>query len=123
MSGRVSGAVEAILNQLSEDLERLVTDGLQTAIDLRTLPLTDPEIIQLIEFLGEGEVSATVQAQGHSDVRETVYPGLWLVTHFDGADRQQSQLIEITDIPEILKTQRADALAGHKALQQRLKTD
>ncbi|CCQ72243.1 Hydrogenase expression/formation protein hupH (C-terminal conserved region) [Magnetospira sp. QH-2] len=123
MSGRVSGAVEAILNQLSGDLERLVKDGIQTAIDLRTLPLTDPEIIQLIAFLGEGEVSATVNAQGRSDVRETVYPGLWLVTHFDGSERQQGQLIEVTDIPEILKTQRADALAGQQALSKRLATD
>lgn len=116
----VTGAVGAILNQIQDGLKRLIDDDVSTGIDLRTLPLTASELAQLTDFLGAGEVTAVVSALGRSEVRETRYPGLWLVTHWDTSERVQGRVLEITDIPEILKTQRADALAGHRALSARL---
>ena len=61
-------------------------------------------------FLGRGEVSATLDVAGRSEIWETAYSGVWRVRHW-GGDAVASELIEITAIPEILKTDRTDAAA------------
>ena len=66
--------------------------------------------------LGAGEISAVLEAMGPSEIRETGYPGVWLVTHFN-VDRQlMGKFIEITRVPDLLKSQDVDIADGLQRL-------
>lgn len=98
----------AILREVEALLERLVAGGESGAIDLRALPLAPADMELLARELGEGEVSASIQANGLSVVRETAYAGIWWVTHHDENDAVVAEFIEVCAIPEVLKSQQVD---------------
>lgn len=101
----------AILREVEALLERLVNKGETGAIDLRALPLGSADLELLARKLGEGEVSAAIQANGLSVARETAYAGVWWVTHHDENNAVVAEFIEVCAIPEILKSQQIDM--GH----------
>ena len=51
---------------------------------------------------------ARLDALGPSEIIETRYAGVWLVTHYNDEEEVVSRFIEITAIPEILKSQDED---------------
>jgi len=59
-------------------------------------------------MLGEGEVTATINALGPTKISETEIPGIWWVTHSNTDEMVLTESIEVTALPEILKTQRQD---------------
>jgi len=77
-------------------------------INLRSIPLAPGEEEKLIEKLGCGEVRASLNALGPSEIYETRYRGVWLVTHFNTENNIIGRFIEITLIPVILKSQQED---------------
>jgi hydrogenase-1 operon protein HyaF len=108
--------VRPLLNEIRHALEKLLATGESSAIDLRSIPLAPGEEDQIVEALGEGELSAELDAMGPSEIRETGYPGVWLVTHYN-ADRQlMGRFIEITRVPDLLKSQDADIAGGLQRL-------
>lgn len=108
--------VRPLLNEIRYALERLLATGESTAIDLRSIPLAPGEEEQIEAALGTGEISAELEAMGPSEIRETGYPGVWLVTHYN-ADRQlMGKFIEITRVPDLLKSQDADIARGLQRL-------
>jgi hydrogenase-1 operon protein HyaF len=108
--------VRPLLNEIRHALEKLLATGESSAIDLRSIPLAPGEEDQIVEALGEGELSAELDAMGPSEIRETGYPGVWLVTHYN-ADRQlMGKFIEITRVPDLLKSQDADITEGLQRL-------
>ena len=108
--------VRPLLNEIRHALEKLLATGESSAIDLRSIPLAPGEEDQIVEALGEGELSAELDAMGPSEIRETGYPGVWLVTHYN-ADRQlMGRFIEITRVPDLLKSQDADIAQGLRRL-------
>ena len=108
--------VRPLLNEIRHALEKLLATGESSAIDLRSIPLAPGEEGQIVEALGEGELSAELDAMGPSEIRETGYPGVWLVTHYN-ADRQlMGRFIEITRVPDLLKSQDADIARGLQRL-------
>ena len=108
--------VRPLLNEIRHALEKLLATGESSAIDLRSIPLAPGEEDQIVEALGEGELSAELDAMGPSEIRETGYPGVWLVTHYN-ADRQlMGKFIEITRVPDLLKSQDADIAQGLQRL-------
>jgi hydrogenase-1 operon protein HyaF len=103
MTAGLGGGVVAILSELVTLLELLAGDGSAASIDLRSLPMSPADRAQLQQVLGEGEVQATLTAQGVSRIRETRVCGVWWVEHF-GQDRELvAESIEVTLIPDILK--------------------
>lgn len=98
----------AILREVEALLQRLVDGGEAGAIDLRALPLVPADLELLARELGEGEVSASIQANGLSVVNETAYAGVWWVTHHDENDAVVAEFIEVCAIPEVLKSQHVD---------------
>ena len=105
-----------LLNEIRHALEKLLATGESTVIDLRSIPLAPGEEEQLEEVLGSGEISAVLDAMGPSEIRETAYPGVWLVTHFN-VDRQlMGKFIEITRVPDLLKSQDEDIADGLQRL-------
>ena len=104
--------VRPLLNEIRHALERLLATGETSAIDLRSIPLAPGEEEQIEAALGVGEISAELDAMGPSEIRETGYPGVWLVTHFNTERQMMGKVIEITRVPDLLKSQDADIADG-----------
>ncbi len=104
-----------ILFEVRHALEALLDSGENSIIDLRSIPLAPGEEDTIIDTLGRGEVQARLDALGPSEIYETRYAGVWLITHYNEDESIVSRFIEITRIPEILKSQPGDisiALTG-----------
>ena len=71
----------------------------------------------LMRFLGHGEVSAKIDTLGVSEINETRFSGIWLLTHFNAYAEIVAELIEVTPLPDILNTQAQDWQDGTEALQ------
>ncbi len=110
----------AILREIEQLLEKLLTSGEASSIDLSRLPFGPGDHSLLVDTLGEGEVSAVVNSLGPTQVRETAIPGVWWVTHCNADDEVMGEFIEITRCPEILLTPHDDLRDGIEALQVRL---
>ncbi len=115
-----TGNVEPLLHQIRHALADLLSHERESCIDLRSLPLTPGEERELLEILGQGEVSASLDTLGHSLIRETRFPGVWLCIHKNQADETTAKLIEITRIPYILKAQPEDMQDGLLRLKREL---
>lgn len=119
-SGALTIPARAILHELAALLERLVDSGESGSIDLRSLPLGPGDHERLEAFLGQGEVSAVVEALGSTRVRETAVRGVWWVTHCNVDEEVVAELLEVTRCPAILETQPEDAREGLAELRARL---
>ena len=115
--------VEPILHEIRHALEELLNNDESSIIDLRSIPLAPGEEEAIIETLGHGEVHARLEALGPSDIYETSYAGVWLVTHFNENDSIVSRFIEVTEIPEVLKSQREDVVHAITGLETELGTE
>jgi len=112
------GGIESVLNEIAHRLDHLCTRGQPGAIDLRSLPMSPLECERLREFLGTGEVRASIEAQGRTLVQETAFCGVWWVAHHNTDGSVAAELIEVTLTPEILKSHRADAGTSATALRE-----
>ncbi|MGB9093380.1 MAG: hydrogenase expression/formation C-terminal domain-containing protein [Gallionella sp.] len=106
------GNIRALLAEIAARLERLANDGTSGSIDLNSLPFAPGEYEQLRQTLGQGEVAARIEAIGASEITETRYPGVWWVTHYNVEGDIVADLLEITTIPEILRSQPDDIRSG-----------
>lgn len=112
---------KSILHEIRALMERLLDTGESGAIDLRALPPLGPEGYGLLkDHLAEGEVTAEIRGLGHTEIRETAYAGVWWVTLRNQKNETITELIEITEVPAILKSQREDIRAGLTRMSQRL---
>jgi hydrogenase-1 operon protein HyaF len=118
----LGGGVAAILHELVRLLERLVTLEEPAAIDLRSLPMSPQDRTELQRALGEGEVHATLNAEGISKIRETHVPGVWWIEHRDRHGELIAELIEVTRVPEILASASEEIAAGARALREQIAT-
>jgi len=98
----------ALLAEIADRLEALAANGETAVLDLRSLPLTDADLAELAALLGRGEVEASIEVIGTTEVRETAYAGVWWVKHLGAQGRVASEAISITPIPEILCAQEED---------------
>jgi hypothetical protein len=117
---QVSANVRALLNEIATLLQDFIDNGNTSSIDLHSLPLLPGEYDAIKTILGEGEVQAHVETLGTTIIYETVVSGVWWVAHTNESDERIAEHIEITTIPEILKSQHADVIAAHTALQDQL---
>lgn len=117
-----TGNVEPLLHEIRHALLRLARGEEGTTIDLKSLPLAPGELERIEETLGIGEVRAKVTALGPTLIQETAYPGVWLTTHRNADDAVVARFIEVTYIPELLRSQPADIDAGIERLERELRT-
>lgn len=75
---------------------------------------------ELAATLGEGELSAQLEAIGPSTIRETAFPGIWWVTHRNQDDQIIAQFLEVTFMPSILRSQAQDVRDGLETLTSKL---
>jgi len=102
--------VQPVLHEIRHALRNLLENGETHIIDLRSIPLAPGEEDRILESLGHGELHARLDALGPSEIIETQYAGVWLVTHYNQSDSIIGRFIEITVLPDILKSQRQDML-------------
>uniref|UniRef100_E6QTI1 HupH hydrogenase expression protein C-terminal domain-containing protein n=1 Tax=mine drainage metagenome TaxID=410659 RepID=E6QTI1_9ZZZZ len=108
----LSGNADAFLHEILALLEAFVATGQTGAIDLHGLPLTAADHEILRTTLGEGEVHAHINVIGKTEVRETLYPGVWWLTYYSMEEDIVADLLEVTTIPEILKAPVEDVREG-----------
>lgn len=104
--------VDALLMEVADLLERFLNGERAGAIDLLGLPLSPACLAALEARLGEGEISALLRVSGASQIRETAFPGVWWTRHMDETGRVVGLLIEVADVPEILRADKADMRHG-----------
>ena len=117
-----TGNVEPLLHEIRHALKRLANGEAGTTIDLKSLPLAPGEEERIEATLGTGEVRAEVDALGPTLIQETSYPGVWLTTHKNADDAVVARFIEVTYIPELLRSQPEDIDAGIDRLENELRT-
>lgn len=115
-----TGNVTLLLNEIGHAIDRFVGTGEGTVIDLGNIPMAPEEMDEIESALGRGEVEARLTAQGASEIRETSYPGVWRVTHFNEAGAPMARFVEITDLPAILAADPGDMRAGRTRLTRQL---
>jgi hydrogenase maturation protease len=120
-SGGLGDGVAAILTEIVNLLERLARGQTPAAIDLRSLPMSPQDRTELQRVLGEGEVTATVAAEGVSIIRETRVCGLWWVEHRDSRGDLIAELLEVAQVPEILVTASDEIAASARTLRERMR--
>jgi hydrogenase-1 operon protein HyaF len=110
------GNVRPVLNEVAHALDRLLDTDEPTVIDLASLPFAPGELDELERLLGQGELSAELDALGASRIRETAYPGVWWLEHRNTDGTTVGRYLEITRTPEILMSQDTDIRAGRARL-------
>jgi len=120
ISGYQTGNVPPLLHEIRHALRQLLDSGETTTIDLRSLPMAPGEQEQLLKFLGQGEISAQMDALGKSEIIETSFPGIWLITHYNANVEVMGKFIEITRMPAILEAQEGDMEDALASLQVKL---
>ena len=115
-----TGNVTPLLHEIRHALRRLVDHGTAHVIDLRGLPMAPGEQDRLEQVLGRGELSARLDALGPSEIVETAYAGVWLVTHRNGDGQVVGKFIEVTHAPELLRSQDADVGDALARMERRL---
>ena len=108
--------VKPLLHEIKHALDNLIETGKSTIIDLRSIPLAPGEEEKILNTLGRGEVQAQLNALGLSDVSETQYAGVWIVTHYNDEQHVISRFIEVTTMPEILCSQTEDVMKSYSRL-------
>ena len=117
-SNTSTGMAKAVMAEVAEALGKLVAHRESSTIDLRSLPLTDADLEELDQLLGRGEVEATIQVIGKTEVHETRFAGVWWLKHRGAEDRVALEQIVVTLVPDILCAQKEDVLLAADAIQQ-----
>lgn len=111
-----TGNLMPLLHQLKHALDRLLEDGEATVVDLRSIPLGPGEEDKILGILGQGEVTAHLEILGPSEIFETRYAGVWIVTHYNADTEVIGRYIEITYVPDILRSRAEDMAAARSRL-------
>jgi len=107
-----TGNVMPLLHEIRHALQALLDDGQETVIDLRGIPMGPGEEARIEARLGRGEVQVHLSALGPSELVETRFPGVWLVTHCNNDGEVIGKFIEICLVPNLATAQQADIRAG-----------
>jgi len=108
--------VKPLLHEIKHALDLLIEKGTPSIIDLRSIPLAPGEEEKILNTLGQGEVQAQLNALGLSEIVETKYAGVWIITHYNDEQHVISRFIEVTTMPEILCSQTEDVMSAYSRL-------
>lgn len=97
-----------LLHEIRHALVRLADTGEPTVIDLNAIPFGPGDRERLFAVLGEGEVQASVDALGTTLIRETGFPGVWVIDHKSPGGDEIATHIEVTRLPAMLATPELD---------------
>ena len=112
-----------ILHEIRHALEQLQRTGNTSTIDLQALPFGPGDRDRLFQALGTGEVNATVTSLGETRIRETSYPGVWIVEYLSPNGAELTAHIEVTQVPTLLATPHEEIDNSLQRLDSLLTTD
>lgn len=118
-TGAAFSQIRAVLTEIETLLQRFHASGDAGSIDLRCLSRSPDEMAALRGVLGEGEVRADIHFLGSSIAEETAIPCVWWITHRDNDDRIVAELIEINELPNIVRSDRTHVPKAIESLRQR----
>ncbi len=110
--GTTSSVVLALLSEIESKLETYACNGEESTIDLRCLIGMPHDVELLRKTLSVGEVSATINTFGSSSAQETAVPCVWWVSHRDFDGSRQGEFIQITEVPDLLRSDRLSIKKG-----------
>ncbi len=113
-----AGNAKALLRELLRLLDDLAAGGNGGSIDLMSMPFAQADYEELRDVLGVGAIDARLEALGESKVQETLYPGIWWVRHCNEDGETVAELIEVCDVPNILRAPAADVVDAAAQLRQ-----
>ncbi len=113
--------VAPLLHEVKHALDNLIKNNETTIIDLRSIPLAPGEEDKILNILGQGEIKAQLYALGQSEIIETQYAGVWIVSHYNDENEIMGRFIEITSMPDILCSQTEDMIEARNHLSESLK--
>lgn len=105
-----------LLHEIKHALDKLIKKGETAIIDLRSIPLAPGEEEKILNTLGHGEIQVQLDALGISEIIETRYAGVWVITHYNEDNEIIGRFIEITTMPDILGSQTEDVMAAYNHL-------
>lgn len=117
-----SGNIEPLLHEIRQALWLLLNEGTRSSIDLSSIPLAAGEEERILAVLGRGEACGAINVCGATELVETNFPGVWVITHFDVEGDMRARFIEVTRVPEILCSHPADIEDAHSRLADSLKS-
>ncbi len=97
-----------VLHEIRHALRQLIEEGRSTTIDLRALPFGPGDEDHLLNALGRGEVQATLDTLGPTEIWESAYTGVWVVDHRNREGQRIALAVEVTQVPGILLAQQVD---------------
>lgn len=118
--GRFAGNALPVLHEIRHALHRLVEAGESSTIDLQSLPFGPGDEEHIQASLGTGEVAAQLHALGESRITETIYPGVWIVDHYNTHGQRVAFQIEVTPVPSVLVAHTDDMADGLQRLEEAL---
>jgi len=119
-SNELTWNVLPLLHQIKHAIDNLLENNVNEVIDLRSIPLAPGEEDNLLKILGQGEVKAQLNALGPSEILETQFNGVWLITHYNDENEIVSRHIEVTFMPDILFSQKQDIESACQRLNEKL---
>lgn len=120
IGGDLTWNVMPLLHEVKHAMDGLIKKGETAVIDLRSIPLAPGEEDKILNVLGQGEVQSQLNALGPSEIIETQYAGVWVVTHYNDENDIIGRFIEITTIPDILRSQQEDVVEAYNRLAESL---
>ena len=99
-----TGMADAVLHELLNHLRAFIDSNQSHVIDLSSLPMSETDKRDLEERLGQGEIRAVLSSMGDSKIFETNYSGIWWIKHYTTDEVLIAEFIEITAVPEILRS-------------------
>ncbi len=97
-----------ILHEILYAMQKLISEGESTTIDLRAIPFGPDDEQQLLKILGCGEIEARLNSLGTSEIWESKYQGVWIIEHKNTLDERIALQLEVTHVPKILHSQASD---------------
>lgn len=116
-----TGMAKAVIGEAIGYLRALAGGGERQIIDLRGLPMTQGDLRELGETLGRGEVTASVDAAGPTEVFETRFPGLWWVRYQNADQQVVAEQLVIGRVPAILEAPLDDVRDSAVRLEEQLR--
>ena len=113
-----TGIAQAVMHELVNYLDLLASSGEVNAIDLRSLPMNEADRDELSTLLGKGEVDITLNTIGSSRIIETSFNGIWWITHYGEDNKVVSELLEVTTMPDIVRSQKDDVFDALERIRQ-----
>ncbi len=98
----LTGMADAVLREIASLAAKYDLDGGPAAVELTSMPLTIGDREEIEARLGRGEVAATIESAGRSEIWETAYAGVWFVRHLGLDGKVATETIEICAAPLIL---------------------